>query len=129
MIPKPLCELSHLEALACLEVHEKNADDMTLVLAKLASVLWGMPAKGAPTRHWSDLPAALDAELQENDDLRRRLAELLTGTANALKGKPKPLHSHDWSDLPAVAAKVVNERDVAQGIVLAAMLPPQEIQK
>lgn len=37
-----------------------------------------------------------------------RLSELLTQTAEALKGPPPPLTSHDWSDLPAVAAKLVD---------------------
>lgn len=47
------------------------------------------------------------AELEEGsadeDELRFRMAGLLTGTANALKGAPKPTYSHDWSDLPKVA--------------------------
>lgn len=37
-----------------------------------------------------------------------RLSELLTQTAEALKGPPPPLAMHDWSDLPAVAAKLVD---------------------
>lgn len=41
----------------------------------------------------------------EWDDLLRRLTKILVGTANALKGDPGPHHLHDWSDLPAVAAR------------------------
>lgn len=44
-------------------------------------------------------------EIKECDALQDRMAELLTGTANALKGEPGPLTRHDWSDLPAVAKK------------------------
>lgn len=47
----------------------------------------------------------LCAEIEEGDALRERMAELLTGTANALKGDPPPLTWHDWSDLPAVAKR------------------------
>ena len=50
--------------------------------------------------------------LRESEDeyavLCDRLSELLTQTAEALKGPPPPLSSHDWSDLPAVAAKLVD---------------------
>lgn len=46
-------------------------------------------------------------QLDEDDQLRTRLSTLLTGTANALKGEPPDLVWHDWSDLPAVAAKTV----------------------
>jgi hypothetical protein len=37
------------------------------------------------------------------------MADLLTRTANALKGEPGPLMMHDWSDLPEVAAKARQE--------------------
>lgn len=44
------------------------------------------------------------AEESEGDDaLRTRLAALLTGVANGLKGPPPPLTQWDWSDLPAKA--------------------------
>lgn len=42
-----------------------------------------------------------------------RVSELLTKTANALKGEPEPLHMHDWSDLPKVALKLKQERDAS----------------
>lgn len=45
----------------------------------------------------------------ESDRLRARMAGLLTDVANALKGEPGPLESHDWSDLPAVAVRVMRE--------------------
>lgn len=38
-----------------------------------------------------------------------RMADLLTRTANVLKGEPGPLMMHDWSDLPEVAAKARQE--------------------
>lgn len=43
-------------------------------------------------------------EAEDDDTLRTRLGTLLTGVANGLKGTPAPLHHHDWSDLPALAA-------------------------
>ncbi len=45
----------------------------------------------------------------ENDELHKliaRLAELLTGVANAIKGEPPPLVLHDWSDLPKLAGRL-----------------------
>lgn len=45
----------------------------------------------------------------ECDGLRMRMAELLTRTANALKGEPEPLKSHSWHDLPEVAASTVEQ--------------------
>lgn len=53
----------------------------------------------------------LRADNDEYDQLLTRLRDLLTGTANALKGEPEPLHMHDWSDLPKVAAAVATERN------------------
>lgn len=43
-------------------------------------------------------------DCEEYGILLDRLSDILTRTANALKGEPKPLHMHDWSDLPEVAA-------------------------
>lgn len=45
----------------------------------------------------------------------RLFPPLLKGVCDALKGVPAPeaLVSYDWSDLPAVAARVVSERDAA----------------
>ena len=53
--------------------------------------------------------ADLVAEIAENDALRDRLSELLTGTANALKGDPGEDRLNDWSDLPKVAGDLVAE--------------------
>jgi hypothetical protein len=53
------------------------------------------------------------AEIEEYVDINRRMADLLARTAAALKGPPRPLMMHDWSDLPAVAARVCRERDEA----------------
>jgi hypothetical protein len=53
----------------------------------------------------TEMIGGLRAEIEEGDALRERMADLLTGTANALKGDPPPLTWHDWSDLPAVAKK------------------------
>lgn len=45
-------------------------------------------------------------DIEDSDALRERMAGLLTGVANALKGPPPDLTWHDWSDLPAVAERV-----------------------
>lgn len=68
-----------------------------------------------------ELPA-LRREVEEYRQLHDRMADLLTATANALKGPPRALVWHDWADLPKVAADLVtytkrNERrlaDIAQ---------------
>lgn len=46
---------------------------------------------------------------QEIDELtaqRDKLADILTRTANALKGQPAELSSHSWHDLPEVAQRL-----------------------
>ena len=43
----------------------------------------------------------------EDRALCDKLADILTRTANVLKGDPKPLHRHGWHDLPEVARKLV----------------------
>lgn len=55
------------------------------------------PLCGAHTR--------LRGEIEEYANLTGRQARLLTLTANALKGEPPDNMWHDWSDLPAVAAR------------------------
>ncbi len=56
----------------------------------------------------------------EETALRERLSDLLTRTANALKGQPLPLVAHDWSDLPTIAGQLRrdlhNARDNSAGI-------------
>lgn len=42
----------------------------------------------------------------ETDWLNGRMAQLLTSTANALKGEPDELCLHDWSDLPVVTQRL-----------------------
>ena len=57
----------------------------------------------------------MTTRLDELHRLNDRLAALLTGVANALKGDPTgTLMLHNWSDLPAVAAKLKLERDEAR---------------
>lgn len=57
-------------------------------------------------------------ESQETTLLRERMADLLTRTANALKGEPVDGNGvrfmHDWSDLPQVAAQVADRARLAQ---------------
>ncbi|MBP9032751.1 MAG: hypothetical protein KBG29_02580 [Pseudomonadales bacterium] len=56
---------------------------------------------------------AIDAAVEmidaaaEDRALCDKLADILTRTANVLKGEPKPLHWHGWHDLPEVARKLV----------------------
>ena len=63
-----------------------------------------------------------EQELNEEVTLREKLAYLLTHTAGALKGRPEPLHSHDWSDLPKIAAELRREltakRDIRKDVNL-----------
>lgn len=51
---------------------------------------------------------ALRAEVEELDQLRNRMSELLTATAEALRGPPAPQSLHDWSSIPDRTAAVVN---------------------
>lgn len=53
--------------------------------------------------------ARLRRELSETDELRERLAGLLDGVANALKGEPAELIWHSWHDLPEVAAELMRK--------------------
>jgi len=53
----------------------------------------------------------LRREINAYATLNTRLEDLLTATANALKGDPPPLRSHDWSDLPAVATLLKRKAD------------------
>ena len=49
----------------------------------------------------------LERDVEEWDALRERMTNLLTRTANVLKGSPGPLQKHDWSDLPEVARRLL----------------------
>jgi hypothetical protein len=46
---------------------------------------------------------ALREDSDDADTVRQRLADLLSRTADALKGAPAPLHLHSWHDLPEIA--------------------------
>lgn len=59
-------------------------------------------ATGDAVRHGSTCDSP--EEIEDCDALRMRMADLLTRTANALKGEPMPLCMHSWHDLPEVAA-------------------------
>ena len=60
-----------------------------------------------------EISEAIDAAIEmiesaeEDRALRDKLADILTRTANVLKGEPKPLHRHGWHDLPDVARRLV----------------------
>jgi len=58
----------------------------------------------------------LKINLDEERRLREKLASLLEQTANALKGQPKPLYWHDWSDLPKVAIQLKEDLDLHKKI-------------
>lgn len=59
------------------------------------------------------IDAAIDSAIEmiesaeEERDLCDKLADILTRTANVLKGEPKPLHRHSWHDLPEVAQRLI----------------------
>ena len=55
---------------------------------------------------WMERAAFGAAELQETDELRGRLADILTRTADALKGPPGPLMRHSWHDLAEWATEL-----------------------
>jgi hypothetical protein len=60
----------------------------------------------------------------EEDWLRGRMADILTRTANALKGEPDGIYSHDWSDLPDVAARLRSElADRRRGLAVSSVPP------
>jgi len=60
-----------------------------------------------------EIGEAIDAAVEmiesaeEERALCDKLADILTRTANVLKGEPKPLHRHSWHDLPEVAQRLV----------------------
>lgn len=47
-----------------------------------------------------------EAERQDDYERTMRLCDILTRTANALKGEPRPGVSHSWHDLPEIAAQM-----------------------
>ena len=60
-----------------------------------------------------EIGLAIDAAVEmiesaeEERALCDKLADILTRTANVLKGEPTPLHRHSWHDLPEVAQRLV----------------------
>ena len=60
-----------------------------------------------------EIGEAIDAAIEmiecaeEDRALCDKLSDILTRTANVLKGGPKPLHRHSWHDLPEVARRLV----------------------
>lgn len=60
-----------------------------------------------------EISEAIDAAIEmiecaeEDRALCDKLSDILTRTANVLKGEPKPLHLHSWHDLPEVARRLV----------------------
>ena len=49
---------------------------------------------------------------EENHSLISKMSEILSRTAEALKGPPPSNTWHDWSDLPDVAMSLVKSRDM-----------------
>ena len=54
----------------------------------------------------------------EEDQMRAIMADLLTRTANALRGDPPPLTAWSWHDLPERAAAAIAAIDVLQRMAL-----------
>ena len=52
---------------------------------------------------------------EEDRALYDQLADILTRTANALKGAPRPRSRHSWHDLPDVAQRIVAARAALEG--------------
>jgi hypothetical protein len=63
------------------------------------------PNVRAELEHIANEVQAMRQEADDEDTLRTRMAQLLTDTANALKGAPAELHRHSWHDLPEIAAQ------------------------
>ena len=69
--------------------------------------------EGQPQPDPREIGEAIDAAIEmiesaeEDRALCDKLSDILTRTANVLKGEPKPLHRHSWHDLPEVARRLV----------------------
>lgn len=72
---------------------------------------------------------ALQSELDLSDAAREKMADLLTRTANALRGDPEPLSAHSWHDLPERAAAAVAAIDVMQRAAAVQAAVPVEIHR
>lgn len=79
---------------------------------------------------WSGIEVcwlAYQAGAEAEDETRTRMADLLTRTANALRGEPEPLSAHSWHDLPERAAAAIATIGVMQKA--AAMLAAAPVQE
>jgi hypothetical protein len=63
--------------------------------------------------------AAQQQELQECEELREKLSDLLRRTAVALRGPEPPLTRWSWHDLPERAAAAIAAIDVMQRAAVA----------
>jgi hypothetical protein len=61
----------------------------------------------------------LRVESSEETAHHEKLRDILTRTANALKGEPAPLTQHSWHDLPEVAERLHNDLRLARGAMAA----------
>ena len=103
----------------------KRGDVCTDLREAVNDVMQHQWSNARPAMHalQSLLDAASDAgeeieelrhDLAENEALRERLSDLLTRTANALRGDPPPLTLWPWHDLPDRAAAAIAAIDVMQ---------------
>lgn len=74
--------------------------------AASAVELWNRRAASAPSREAPDQESADDAATMD------RMADLLTRTANSLRGDPGPLRRWSWHDLPERASAAIAAIDV-----------------
>lgn len=59
----------------------------------------------------------LREDLEEYDNLNKKMADLLTNTANALHGKPLENGLHSWHDLPELAEKLLKELEESERLL------------
>lgn len=87
---------------------EKTPAETAAILRQLHDRLRG-GTQWAPTMGAEAVKTAIELieSAEEDRALCDKLADILTRTANVLKGEPKPLHRHSWHDLPEVARRLV----------------------
>jgi len=88
-----------------------------------------VPEKDRLLLEAADALDELQRDLDENEALRERLAELLTGVAVALRGPQPPLTRWSWHDLPDRAAAAVAAIDVMQRAAFMAADPERHNEK
>ena len=77
---------------------------------------WRRGDEDIPQPDPREIGKAIDAAVEmiesaeEDRALCDQLADILTRTANALKGAPRPRSRHSWYDLPGVAQRIVAAR-------------------